>query len=187
MRIYEENRIQQAGRSYFSVLWEERIDYIKNIMETNECSCYLLAYFMECEGRVTVYYDDTGYMPLDQYFEVLEGKGQSLLKAVVGVLRRLAEDEEEAEDYLLNRDCVRFWPDCIFVCLATGKTALAHIVQGERHPFSRRVSGLLRELNTKYEAEGLGLLCDKLEEELQKGAQGTKDLLRLFSLWEREI
>lgn len=187
--IYEKERTQQGGLSFFAVLWEAGMaaDYIKEILQTGGCSCYLPVRFLKQDGIVKAYYDDTGFLPLEKCIRTAKRRGESVLRFSIKLLRQLAEGEEEAENWLLFRNGIRYRMDSIFYCEGTGQTAMAYIPAGVKRSFPQRVCLLAEELQENYPDAGLEILTQRLEEEFRKGASGSKALLRLFSGWEREI
>lgn len=186
-RIYEAERIQQAGRSYFAVNWTGNGGCRKEALAAGGCTFYLPTRFLQRGSQLTAYYDDTNFVPLNQRYARVLAKGDSILRLTVGVFRKLTEGEREGEDFLLGGDSILYRSDCVFLSGETGRAAMAYIPVEERRMFSERILSLAGELCGTYPGQGLELLVEKLEQELSRGAGGTTGLLRLFSRWEREL
>lgn len=183
----KQEQIQQAGRSYRTRVWEEDCGYRKNIIMRNCCPGWLDVRFLSEDGCEIAYYDDTGFFPLTEYCDLVLRQGKSLLRAVVSVLRRLAEQELVCEDFLLSRDLTSYRAADIFIRSADHSAAMIYLPVTERTSFSARISALLAELEREFPENGIELISAKLSARLQEGAVGTKELLQLFGSWEREL
>ncbi len=186
--ICEGTRFEQGGRSFFALRWEDEGGYVREALEAGRCSFFLPTRFLRHGDKLTAYYDDTDYRSLLGCFEEKARRGGSLLWASVSLARQLAEGEEEAQDFLLNTDGIRYGCENIFLS-AAGRPALAYIPHGSpaHMPFSLRIQGLMNELDEAFPGLGADRFAQKLAQELEKKAMGTGALLRLFSRWEREI
>lgn len=179
--------IQQAGQSYKKLVWKTECGYRREALAENRCPDWLPVCFLTENGVEAAYYNDTGYLSLQEHCNKLLRQGKSLVRFLAGALRRLAESELVCEDFLLSRDWVCYRAEYIFVRERDGSVAMMYVPAAERQSFSERVSGLLEELSSEYPESGVELLKERFEGYREEGAFGSEELLRLFGRWEREV
>lgn len=123
------SRTGGGEKSRFSVVWPDGGGYCREALEYGACPGWLPVTFIEEPDGLTAYYDDTDCLPLTAVCDLLLRRGESLLRFTIELFRRLAEAERQSDDFLLNRDCVRYGTDCIFIRRGTGEPQLAYIPQ----------------------------------------------------------
>ncbi len=169
-------------------------DYEKRIMQEGCCPSILPMSFIQENGRVTVFYDVTGYRLLKDDIEMqlsaeLEMRGpRQLLCNAVDILADIIEKLKYLENHLLFPERLHLDLDCIFIHTVSRKAVFSYIPKRMKESnFEKQLLNLLEDIKGSYHHPEIDQYYDRLINFMKENNPGLDGLISNLGMIQREL